>query len=215
MTPAGQKWRGLLASAVAVAALSACTDDPAATKQNGQQTEQTEAINVDTPDLRALKKSAAIEPCPDHTAGQATNDLPDVELPCLGGGRAVALAGIKGPALVNFWAQYCGPCREESPIFQQAHERLGDELTIIGVDWQDPYPGKALAFADELGLTYPQLADPDGVTRTSIPNALPVTLFVDADGTVSIADSVIDSESELAGMLSEHLGIDDAWVDAS
>ena len=118
------------------------------------------------------------------TPRPSTAGCPRSRLPCLGGGRDVDLAGLTGePTVLNFWAQTCGPCRQESPLFQQLHE-TGD-VRVLGVDFYDPIPGKALAFADELGLTYPQIADPEAATRAPMRvQGLPMTVFVDEDGKV-------------------------------
>ena len=58
-------------------------------------------IDVDTPQLRALKAEAGIEPC---RSGERGSDLPAVTLSCLGGGRAVDLSTLDGPLLLNFWS---------------------------------------------------------------------------------------------------------------
>ena len=67
----------------------------------------TRRVKVDTPQLRALKAATHIAPCPTSVAGTegVPGGLPDMTLPCLGGGRSVDLAGLRGPLLVNFWAQ--------------------------------------------------------------------------------------------------------------
>ncbi len=70
------------------------------------------------------------------------------------------------------------------PQLQAAYERFDDRVAFFGVDTQD-YPEAAGEFLEEVGVTYPQLADPDaellGFTR--IPG-LPVTLLLDADGVI-------------------------------
>ena len=78
-------------------------------------------VRVDTPELRALKAKADIAPCPASSVGTegSPGSLPDLTLPCLGGGRDVDLAGLRGPLLLNFWSQTCGPCQQESPLLEK------------------------------------------------------------------------------------------------
>lgn len=170
-------------------------------------------VKVNTPALRAQKAAADIADCPVTTPRKrppVANGLPDITLPCLGGGRDVHLAGLVGaPAVLNFWAQTCGPCREESPILQRFHAAAGDRVRMLGIDWQDSQPDQALAFAKHLGLTYPQIADPDAATRGPLQIAgLPLSLFVDADGTVVHAEhGAISSFDSLSNLVARHLGV--------
>ncbi len=170
-------------------------------------------IKVDTPALRALKAGTDIADCPtsDIDAPARSHGMPDITLPCLGGGRDVNLAGLTGtPMVVNFWSQSCGPCRKESPILQQVHQAAGDTIRFVGVDWEDSQLGLAIEFAKELGLTYPQLADPDAVTRAPLHVAgLPLSVFVDTSGRIVHAEyGAIGSVRELTSILSDSLGVE-------
>ena len=163
-------------------------------------------------DLAALKKQAGIEPCPRSSAKvEAIDDgLPDVTLSCLGGGRKVDLAGLRGrPTVVNLWAQWCGPCRSEVPLFQRLHEQAGARVRVIGIDFDDPQAGEAIAFAGDLGMTYPQLADPGALLKGSVGvPGLPVTLFVAADGTIAGRQiGPVDSYDQLTQLVSDDLGV--------
>ncbi len=170
------------------------------------------AVKVDTPELREQKEAAGIAPCPDSSsdADPVAKGLPDVTLPCLGGGDDVHLSGLRGkPAVLNFWAQTCGPCRTESPMFQRLHEQANNRVLVVGVDFLDPLPGRAIAFADELGLTYPQIADPEGATRARMRvSGLPLTVFVDSTGEVVHTEyGAMPSAEELADLVRDYLGI--------
>ena len=115
---------------------------------------------------------------------ESTGGLPALTLPCLGGGANVDLAGLRGPLLLNFWAQYCTPCQEESPLLEQLSRAARGQVEVVGVDFIDPLPGRALAFAKEHGLTYPQIADPAAAAKGPLRiSGLPFTFFVDAAGT--------------------------------
>lgn len=84
-------------------------------------------------------------------------------LPRLEGGGRGSLADYRGRwVLVNFWASWCIPCRQEAPAleeFQQRHR--GSGFTVLGIDTQD-LSGDAQSFAREYGVSYPQLHDGDG-----------------------------------------------------
>jgi thiol-disulfide isomerase/thioredoxin len=206
-------WLSVAAIGLLCVGVAGCSDDTATGNSSSGSADYSSA-EVDTPALRAQKAAAGIDPCPDVPAASGSGGLPDVTLPCLGGGREVDLDDISGPAVINFWATYCGPCRAEAPIFEQVHKKLGDEVSVLGVDYQEPQPGRALAFADELGLTYPQLSDPHATTRAGLGiQGLPVTVLIDADGEITYKHAgPLDSEDELASLLRDHLGIDDDWV---
>lgn len=98
--------------------------------------------------------------------------------------RSTDLAGR--PYLVNFWASWCIPaCVDEHPVLAAAHDRYGDELTVVGVLYQDD-PADAEGFLARYGdAGYPHLVDPGG--RLAIEFGVtgpPETFFVDADGVV-------------------------------
>ena len=88
---------------------------------------------------------------------------PDTELTRLHGGAPATLADYRGKwALVNFWASWCRPCRDEAPILESFYRRnRGRGVDIVGVDTQD-LSGDAEAFVREFDLTYPQLRDGTG-----------------------------------------------------
>ncbi len=201
----------LLAAALLLA-VCACSAPVPSEAEPYEFDQRDTAVKVDTPELREQKAAAAIEPCPasDGSATTVERGLPHLRLPCLGGGRDVDLAGLRGtPTVINLWAQYCGPCRQEAPLFQRFHEAAGDDVAVIGIDWQDTRPGAAIAFADELGLTYPQLADPEAATRAPLRvSALPMTLLVDEQGVVVHTQyTVVTSIGELADLVERKLGV--------
>ncbi len=213
MTTPRRRLSATLALAIVGLALAACSDAAGPHDEMGHTFDlEQSAIKVDTPALRAQKAAAGISPCPngDATAHAVTGGLPDLTLPCLGGGPNVAIAGLRGPVLVNFWAQWCTECKDESPLLEQLYQSAKGRLGLVGVDFLDPRPGAALAFAKQYGLTYPQVADPDGAAKAPLRiSGLPFTFFVDATGKITYTQvGPIHSQSELASLVHEHLGVD-------
>ncbi|MEJ7793957.1 MAG: TlpA disulfide reductase family protein [Nocardioides sp.] len=169
-------------------------------------------IDVDTPELRTMKADAGVEPCRPGEGEPVEGGLPEVTLPCFGGGADVDLSSLRGPMVVNLWASWCGPCREEMPILQQFHERHADQVPMLGIDYQDQQVTGAMELVQETGVTYPLLADPqstlDGATPFPRMQGLPFLAFVDADGRVVHQEFVIlESEQQLLDLVEKHLGL--------
>jgi len=110
--------------------------------------------------------------------------LPDVEAQSLDG-HEVALASLSGrPLVLNFWYSSCLPCRQEMPAFQQVQQAVGDRVRIVGVNPLDS-ADRARDYAEQIGVTYELLRDPDGRVATGLGIArYPTTVFVGADGTI-------------------------------
>jgi thiol-disulfide isomerase/thioredoxin len=99
------------------------------------------------------------------------------------------LDGLRGRVVVvNFWASWCGPCREEMPALEeasQAYAKAGKPVTIIGVDASD-VRAEAAKFLTNVGVTYPTVYDQaglrGGVAASWTVTGLPQTWFVARDG---------------------------------
>jgi thiol-disulfide isomerase/thioredoxin len=194
-------------------ALAACTEAPTVTRLPGvsSSTPAAQPTVETTADLRALKKRAGLPDCPesDPTISPLGGGLPDVVVPCLGGGREVRLAGLRGkPMMINFWAQWCGPCREEAPYLAEVAQHNQSDLMIMGVNFHDPYPDLAIEFAQQAGWRYPQLQDADAGFSALQVTAPPVTVFVRADGSIAgWHRSRFTSTEHVKSLVKQNLGI--------
>ena len=102
-------------------------------------------------------------------------------------GAPLSLAGLEGQVVaLNFWASWCGPCRQEMPDFQQAWEEHRDQgVVFVGVAVDDTEKD-AGDFARQVGVTYPLALDGTGeVAQAYRLEALPSTFIIDQQGNVA------------------------------
>ena len=111
---------------------------------------------------------------------------PAVELPRLDGGGQAELASYRGQVVVlNYWASWCGPCRDESPLLERWHRKLKREgATVLGIDVRDA-TSDAQDFVRRYGLTYPMLRDGSGESQKEFGVlAYPETVVIDRRGRI-------------------------------
>lgn len=164
-----------------------------------------------TPDLAELRVQFDVPDCvaTDLAVEAIADGLPQTNLQCLGSDRRVNLAGLpRVPTIINVWAQWCGPCREEASYLRDAAASL-DDVSFLGINYNDPLPDWALEFAGLANWGYPHVMDQDKLLQTElgIPG-IPTTFFVAADGrVVGVHPGVLDSEQQLLDLAAEYLGV--------
>jgi len=118
-----------------------------------------------------------------RTGSQAVsgNAAPSFELELLDGSGVLTDEKLKGkPVVINFWASWCIPCREEAPLLEKTWRAYkNDGVIFLGVNIKDA-ESDAKRFVDEFGITYPTVRDLDqSLTKDFGVKGLPETFFVD------------------------------------
>ena len=114
--------------------------------------------------------------------------FPGRTLDSLDGGGAQSIADYRGKwVLVNLWASWCAPCRQEAPALEQfnrAHAK--SDFTVVGVDSKD-LTDNAKRFVAEFGVTYPQLHDGEGTLADDLGTlGFPESFLVDPNGKLAL-----------------------------
>ncbi|MDR2035898.1 MAG: TlpA family protein disulfide reductase [Coriobacteriales bacterium] len=121
-------------------------------------------------------------------------------------GTTVKLSDLRGqPVVLNFWASWCPPCREEMPEFEQLYQEYGTQVQFVmlnATDGQRDTVQSAAQFINEAGFSFPVYFDDnrEGARAFSV-NAIPVTVFIDRDGYVAAQQiGMISKKDLLAGI---------------
>lgn len=113
------------------------------------------------------------------------NLAPDFQLQDMEG-QNVTLSNLRGnPIIINFWASWCGPCREEMPFLQQIYEKWNSEdVLLLTINLRET-PSEITEYMQNNDLSFPVLLDVDGsVTQNYNVIGIPTTFFIDKDGVI-------------------------------
>ncbi|MGH2941115.1 MAG: TlpA family protein disulfide reductase [Solirubrobacterales bacterium] len=115
------------------------------------------------------------------TTGRSAPPLPRIVLQP----PRTTLASLRGkPALINFWASWCGPCRQEAPELERIARSLHGSAHLVGVDYTDQ-ADPARSFIRRYGWTFPVLSDPEGTYGARYRfTGLPTTVVLDSRGRI-------------------------------
>ena len=135
-------------------------------------------------------------------AEQETYPAPDFTVYTLAG-EAAKLSDFAGkPVVINFWATWCPPCRQELPGFENAWQQYGDEVVFLMVECGGESADEVETFVTEGGYTFPVYVDSDGTAAAAYGiNAIPVTALVDGDGNLFAYQVGAVEEESLRGAI--------------
>ena len=116
---------------------------------------------------------------------QVGDPAPSFEAELLSGDGDLALEDLRGkPVVINFWASWCVPCRDEAPMLSEAAARYGQQVSFVGVDIRDARTS-AIEFAERYDLDYPHVRDEDLAIYDEFGlTGQPETFFLDEDGVI-------------------------------
>ena len=142
--------------------------------------------------LLVLLVTQLLTPAPkaesDPLVGHAAPDFTLAMLHPHSGQSTLALSNFKGkPVVLNFWASWCDPCKEEAPLLERSWKQAqaqGKDVVFLGIDYQDS-SNNGLKFLQQYSVTYPTVVDADGSAAMKYGvTSLPQTVFINRNGTV-------------------------------
>lgn len=129
-----------------------------------------------------------------------------LEFPCLDGKSTIRFSQMRGPLIVNVWGSWCAPCKDEVPMIRSFYSKNQSQVHIVGVDVEEARRSDGIDFVVANGMTWPILVDPDARSRGFFGMGVPVTWFIDGNGTVVHKKiGVLNSEQELREMANKYL----------
>jgi thiol-disulfide isomerase/thioredoxin len=132
----------------------------------------------------------------------------DTLLNCLTGSQKISVESLRGPLILNVWGSWCGPCKQEMPYFVEFNDQAKGKVKLLGIAVEEAKSQDSKDFIISNGMTWPNLFDAKGITRKNFGMGVPVTWFIDQQGTVVYKHvGVVKSTKELIELSNKYLKV--------
>ena len=108
-----------------------------------------------------------------------------VLLPCLDGVGEINFHQLKGPLVINVWGSWCEGCKQEMPYFVELYQNSvfeSGQIQMLGVNVEEKSKEDAIEYIQKSGMSWPNLVDTSGVSKSIFGPGVPVTWFIDKEG---------------------------------
>ena len=104
---------------------------------------------------------------------------------CLDGSAEINFHQLKGPLLINVWGSWCEGCKQEMPYFVELYQSplfASGQIQMLGVNVEEKSKEDAIEYIQKSGMSWPNLEDASGISKSIFGPGVPVTWFIDENG---------------------------------
>jgi len=108
-----------------------------------------------------------------------------IVMPCLDGADSFNFHQLKGPLLINVWGSWCEGCKQEMPYFVELYQNplfKSGQIQMLGINVEEKSKEDAIAYIQKSGMSWPNLEDTSGISKSIFGPGVPVTWFIDENG---------------------------------
>jgi cytochrome c biogenesis protein CcmG/thiol:disulfide interchange protein DsbE len=106
-------------------------------------------------------------------------------MPCLDGSGKIDFHQLKGPLLINVWGSWCEGCKQEMPYFVELYQNplfKSGQIQMLGINIEEKSKNDAIEYIQKSGMSWPNLEDSSGISKSIFGPGVPVTWFIDENG---------------------------------
>ena len=130
---------------------------------------------------------------------------------CLDGSAEINFHQLKGPLLINVWGSWCEGCKQEMPYFVELYQSpvfKSGQIQMLGVNVEEKSKKDAIDYIQKSGISWPNLEDSSGISKSIFGPGVPVTWFIDENGkTIDIKVGAYTNKKQLFNQVKKAFGI--------
>ena len=134
-----------------------------------------------------------------------------VLLRCLDGSAEINFHQLKGPLLINVWGSWCEGCKQEMPYFVELYQNplfKNGQIQMLGVNVGEKSKEDAIDYIQKSGMSWPNLEDASGISKSIFGPGVPVTLFIDENGkAIDIKIGAYTNKNQLFNQVEKVFGV--------
>ena len=132
-------------------------------------------------------------------------------IPCLDGSGEINFHQIKGPLLINVWGSWCEGCKQEMPYFIELYQSQlfkNGQIQMLGINVEEKSNKDAIDYIQKSGMSWSNLEDSSGVSKSIFGPGVPVTWFIDENGkTVETKIGAYTNKKQLFNQVEKAFGV--------
>lgn len=130
---------------------------------------------------------------------------------CLDGSGEINFHQLKGPLLINVWGSWCEGCKQEMPYFVELYQNplfKNGQIQMLGINVEEKSKEDAIDYIQKSGMSWPNLEDASGISKSIFGPGVPVTWFIDENGkTIDIKIGAYTNKKQLFNQVEKAFGV--------
>ena len=150
-----------------------------------------------------------VAPCEQIRLLESTDK--SVLMGCLDGSGEINFHQLKGPLLINVWGSWCAGCKQEMPYFVELYQNplfKSGQIQMLGINVEEKSKDDAIEYIQKSGMSWPNLEDSTGISKSIFGPGVPVTWFIDGNGkTVETKIGAYTNKIQLFNQVEKAFGV--------